>query len=263
MDAARDLPSERQRLNEAAWRPSRPELPYLPAVFLLVVEALLLVVPVLVLGAIFDFPDILREPAGDVLTRFNENPGPIRTAYYFFMLSSVVLIPIAVLLHQILTGGRSSALMNVATAFGVLTGMAQVLGFIRWPILMPFLADTFADPQSSPATRDAVLVTYESFSRYSGMAVGEHLGWVFTALWLGLISVEILRHPTFPRWMGLVGIATAIAFLVNTLEQFQIGAEDAFGLLNIAVNLVYDLWLIALAVVLFKIRSRSGTADRP
>ena len=234
------------------------DAPYALTGLLLIVEAVILAGSALVLGAIFDFPDILREPAGVVLERFNENPGSIRTTYYVFLLSSLLLIPIALLLHDLLGRGRAPVLLNIATAFGVLTGLTQLLGFIRWPIMMPYLANTWADPQSSQATRDAVVVTYETFNRYAGMAIGEHLGWVFTGLWLILLSVAMLDSPVIPRWMGLAGVVTGAAFLVSTLEQFRIGLEDELGLLSFAVNTVFSFWLIVLAVVLIRARSSVG-----
>lgn len=232
--------------------------PYQVTGLLLGLEAVILAVLALVLGAVFDFPDILREPADVVLTRFNENSSTIRTTYYAFIVSGVLLVPIALLLYRLLTRARSSALMDVATAFGILAGLTQVLGFVRWPIMMPYLADTYADPRSSQATRDAVAVTYEAFNRYAGMAIGEHLGWVFTAVWVGLISVAMLRFTVIPRLVGLVGIAIGIAFLVSTIEQLQIGFEDTLGLLNFAVNTVFSVWLIALAVILLRIRSSTA-----
>lgn len=243
--------------DRAGGRTGRDALPGVTGL-LLIVEAVILAVSALVLGAIFDFPDILREPAGVVLNRFNENPGSIRATYYVFLLSSLLLVPIALSLHDLLSRGRAPVLLNVATTFGILTGLTQLLGFIRWPIMMPYLADTYANPQSSQATRDAVVVTYETFNRYAGMAIGEHLGWVFTGLWLIFLSVVMVESPIVPRWMGLAGVVIGAAFLVSTLEQFRIGLEDELGLLNFAVNTVFSFWLIALAVVLFRARPSAG-----
>ena len=61
-----------------------------------------------------------------------------------------------------------------------LAGVAQVLGLIRWSFLVPSLADIYTDPESSPATRDSVAITFQAFQRYAGVAIGEHLGYLFT-----------------------------------------------------------------------------------
>lgn len=72
-----------------------------------ILPAVIAAVPFMVLGSVFDFPGILREPADVVLAKFSENPTTFRWAYYTFMLSSLVLVPIAVILGRVLgTGGR-------------------------------------------------------------------------------------------------------------------------------------------------------------
>ena len=53
----------------------------------------------------------------------------------------------------------------------------QFLGLIRWPFLVPYLARADAEPDASPARREAVDVVFQSFNRYLGVGVGEHLGY--------------------------------------------------------------------------------------
>lgn len=145
----------------------------------------------LVLGSVFDFPGILREPAAVVLATFDESQTTIRSAYYAFAMSSLLLIPMAVLLSRAVAP-RRDGLSRVAVVLGAAAGLTQLLGFIRWTIFVPFLADTYADPTTSPATREAVAVAYEIANRYLGMTVGEHLGWVFQGSWLLLVAVALI-----------------------------------------------------------------------
>jgi hypothetical protein len=220
------------------------------AAALLILEVLLVVIPSFVLQAAFDFPDILREPADVALARFSEEERTIRTAYYFYMLSGVVLIPLVIVLDRVL-GRRASVLLAVATVFGIVSGVTQFLGFARWPFMISFLAEAYADPQSSAATRDAAAVTYEAFNRYAGVAVGEHLGFLSGALWLVLFSLVVLDGRALPRWTGLAGIGVGVAILASTPEQFGF-ARDALGPLNLIAVTAYVLWLIALAVILVR-----------
>lgn len=224
-------------------------------------QSVLAVVAFVGLSAVFEFPDILREPAGDVLAKFSEDPTAIRT-YYLFTLSSVAFIPVAVLLHKTLAGGRAaSGPLIVATTFGVAMAITQIIGFVRWPIMVPYLAETYADPAASQATRDAVAVTYEAFNRYSGMAVGENLGFVLQGLWGLLLAGALARSPLFPRWAAPVGALSAVAVLVSTLEQFRFGAEDALGLVNAVGVTAFNFWLVALGVVLL-LRARARGRGR-
>ena len=94
-------------------------------------------------------------------------------------------------------------MVPLATAFGVLAAAVQFLGLIRWPYLVPYLARTFFDPSSSEATRDAVAVVFQAFHRYAGVAIGEHLGYLFTGLWTLLVGVAMTQGDVFPSgWAG-------------------------------------------------------------
>ncbi len=207
----------------------------------------------LVLGAAFDFPDILRLPAAEVLTKFNENPAAIRAAYYAFSWSSLLLIPLAVLLRRALrAGGRDEGSLAVAAALGLAAGLTQLLGFIRWTIFVPFLADAYADPATTPATRDALAVAYEFANRYLGMTIGEHLGWLFQGIWVVVLGVVLLRRQGALRWLGWVGLVIASTLLVGSLEQFQLGAEETLAILTSLGSTAFPFWLIGVAVVLMR-----------
>ena len=95
------------------------------------------------------------------------------------MLTAVLFVPLAVLVHKALTR-EDTPYMAVATTFGVIAGVVQFLGLVRWPFLVPYLADTYLDPASSAATRESVAVVFQAFNHYAGVAVGEHLGYLFT-----------------------------------------------------------------------------------
>ena len=74
-------------------------------------------------------------------------------------------------------GDADATLLAVATTVGVLAAAVQFLGLIRWPFLVPYLARAAADPDATPARLEAVDVVFQSFNRYLGVAVGEHLGY--------------------------------------------------------------------------------------
>ncbi|MEV1132161.1 DUF4386 family protein [Agromyces sp. NPDC049794] len=129
------------------------------------------------LGATFDYPDILDREAGEILTRFADAGSGTRVLWYLMLVSSLAFIPLAVLVHRNLRSrGRGSALNDLTAVIGVVAGVLQALGFARWTFAMPYLSDTYVDPATTAATRDAVVVTFEVFHRYLGGALGEHLG---------------------------------------------------------------------------------------
>jgi hypothetical protein len=194
---------------------------YLSAGILFIAMFILLNVANSILASSFNFPDILRQPPENALTLYQQNQGLIRPAYYLFALTGVLMIPISLLLHGILSN-KNSVLLTTATTFGVITGIVQVLGFIRWVFLAPFLVNTYFDPSSSQATKDAVLVMQEGFNRYAGVAVGEHLGWLFTGTWLVLLGIFVAqnRARVLKSWMGYAVISWGLMILISSTEQF-------------------------------------------
>jgi hypothetical protein len=65
------------------------------------------------LGRSFDYPRILRSPVGTILSRFQAGRLPLKLLWYGFMLTAVLLAPLAVLLGQVLA--RDGLESTVAT----------------------------------------------------------------------------------------------------------------------------------------------------
>jgi hypothetical protein len=169
------------------------------------------------LGRRFDYPDILRRPTGEILSRFRAGGVTLKLLWYGFMLTAVLLIPLAVLLGQVLARDGLE-IVPVATTIGVLAGVVQFLGLARWPFLVPELARAHADPASSEATREATRVAFEAFHRYLGVGIGVCLGYLFTGAWTVLIAVAMLQSSTFEAWLAWPGIIIALSLIVGSLE---------------------------------------------
>ena len=194
------------------------------------------------LSVTFEYPDILREPTGYVLRHFDAGGSGLVAIWYGFMLTAVLFVPLAVLVHKVLAR-EDTPYMAVATAFGVVAGVVQFLGLVRWPFLVPYLADTYLDPASSGATRESVAVVFQTFNQYAGVAVGEHLGYLFTGLWTVLVALAMFGSPLpFRRWLALLGMVSAAGVLVGTFEPA--GFEPAADIVVVG----YILWSIWLAL---------------
>jgi hypothetical protein len=79
----------------------------------------------------FEYPHILRKPSDYVLRRFHAGGAPVRRLWYAFAFSALLFTPVPVLLHQVFQPSAPSYLA-VGTVLGVLAGLVQVLGLIRW-----------------------------------------------------------------------------------------------------------------------------------
>jgi len=204
------------------------------------------------LAARFDYPDILRRPTSEVLARFRDGGTSLILLWWGFAMTAVLLSPLVVLLSSAIDDADGT-LLAVATTIGVLAAIVQFLGLVRWPFLVPYLAREDADPTASPARRDAIDVVFQSFNRYLGVAVGEHLGYALTGAWTTLAGVAMTQSSAVPSWLGFVGIVVGAVLTTCSLEF--VGRKETEGW-NLAAALTpptyvaWSLWLVATGVAL-------------
>ena len=214
---------------------------------LLIASAVLSIGGYLVLGTQFGWPAVLDEPGTSALDAFVASQAWVRFGFYLFLLSSLVLIPAAVGLHDLL-GRRSPTSVSVAV-FGVLGAFAQMLGWVRWPLAVPGLADAWTDPAATATQREATAATYDVLNGYAGGALGEHLGWLLQGIWAVGVAALLLRSGRTPRWFATLGLALAGAWAVAVPTGTAVGLETLeFWGLN--VYTAWYLWLLALGVLL-------------
>jgi hypothetical protein len=204
------------------------------------------------LGRRFDYPAILRQPTGEILSRFQTGGVTLKLIWHGFFLTAVAFVPLVVLVGQVLADDEL-VVVPLATTFGVLAAAVQFLGLIRWPYLVPYLARTFLDPSSSEATRDAVAVIFQAFHRTLGVAIGEHLGYLFTGLWTLLVGVAMTQGDIFPALLGWLGVVLGLSLIVGSFEFVGPFEETGWGLAGMLVPIAYitwSLWLVATGIML-------------
>jgi len=94
-------------------------------------------------------------------------------------------------------------------------------------------------------------VTFQTLNRYLGVAVGEHLGYLFTGLWTALASVALIQtdlvHPAF----GIIGLVLAPLFVLGSVEfvgAFEPSGWKLAGRLVPIAYIAWSLWLLALGI---------------
>jgi len=191
------------------------------------------------LAATFDYPDILRRPTHVVLTRFREGGTKLLLWWWGFTLTAAALAPLAVVV-ALAIDDAGDTLRVVGATLGALAALVQLLGLIRWPFLVPYLARVDADPESSPARREAIDVVFQSFNRYLGVAVGEHLGYLLTGAWTIVVSISLL--PVAPLWLVIVGIVVGASLLFGALEFLGPFEAKGWELAGTVVSIAYTVW---------------------
>ena len=204
------------------------------------------------LAAKFDYPDVLRRPTEEILERFRGGGSGLVLLWWAFAMTAVLLAPLAVLLAAVLTGA-DPVLLSLGSAIGVLAAVVQFLGLIRWPFLVPYLARAAAEPGVSAARKEAVDVVFQAFNRYLGVAVGEHLGYLFTGAWSILVGAAIMQGDVAPAWLGLAGILVGAVLALCSLEfvgPFERGGWKVAAALTPVAYIAWSLWLIATGVAI-------------
>jgi hypothetical protein len=223
----------------------------------LVAGALLIALPLAfnaafaLLAKRFDYPDILRRSTTEVLERFRSGGSALVLLWWGFALTAVLLAPLAVILASALRGA-DPALLAVGATTGVLAAVVQFLGLIRWPFLVPYLARVMADEAATPAQKAAVDVVFQSFHRFLGVAVGEHLGYLLTGAWSVLVGAAALQAG-LPAWLGITGILVGALLALCSLEfvgPFEREGWKPAARLTPFTYVVWSLWLITLGVAL-------------
>ena len=205
-----------------------------------------------VLGRTFDYPDILRRPTAEVLSRFRAGGSRLVLTWWGLAMSALLLVPAVVLLADPLDDANASV-VSLATTFGVLAAVVQLLGLVRWPFAVPHLARATADPSAGPEVLAAVDVTFQTLNRLFGVAIGEHLGYLFTGVWTGLVGIAFIQSDTLHPAFGIAGVLLAPLFLAGSAEfvgPFERGGWKVAGTLVPLTYLAWSLWLLMTGVAL-------------
>ncbi len=184
------------------------------------------------LGSVFNYPDVLQDPAEEILAAFREDEAAIVTFFVLLALSAALLAPIALILGRQIPGelGRWSVRIGIAAA------VVQVIGLMRWPLVVPFLAD-----------RDDT-DAFETVHTALGTVVGETFGYSLTAAWTVLIVRGLARHLA-GTWFAYLGYVSAALIAVGVLVPLDVPGADFANFLG---YVIWSLWLLAFAWLLWK-----------
>jgi hypothetical protein len=194
-----------------------------------------------VLGSVFQYPQILEEPTADILTVFRDHQGAVVTCFIVLVVSAALMAPAGFWLGR-LTGGT---LGRWIAGVGIAAAIVQVVGLQRWATLVPSISHDALDP----ARRADAENRFELWHNVLGKAIGETLGYALTATFTVLVVVA-LRRTILPRWLAVIGLVAAALIATGVL----IPLVGAASLTNFAGYVAWCAWMIAVAVVLFRVR---------
>jgi len=220
---------------------------------LLLLGVLLVMIPYTALTMLFDYPDVLRQPPGDVLTRFHAGGGRLIALWWLFAVGGLPLMQGYVLIGQKLEQQDSG--VRWATILGIISAITQIVGLLRWPFVVPVLATQYVNA-TDVATRQAAVVVFSALHQYGGVVLGEHIGQLLTIAYTVLISMVFARLHLFPRWVNYLGYGASVIYL---LAQGELVATviPGFPSWDLAGLLGSTLWLVWLMIIGIRFRSLS------
>jgi hypothetical protein len=218
--------------------------------FLLISAAVLANVGFTALGSIFNYPDVLDEPAGQVLGSFHDHQGAVSAWFSVLALSAALLAPIAIGVGRL----SSTPVMRIATRVGIAAAAVQVIGLMRWPILVPGYASDSVS--GSPGVAAHARDSFSTASDILGTGIGETLGYALTATWTVLVIVALGRQFA-GRWFRVLGMASAALVLVGVFSPLDLPVVDTA---NFFGYVMWSAWLVGFGVVMLLRERRVGAS---
>jgi hypothetical protein len=205
----------------------------------------LLFIPYTLLTVYFEYPDILRQPAGSVLGRFHAGGPALIWIWWSFAMAGLPLLTAFIRMGQL--HESASPWARTAVVLGVLSGILQVAGLLRWVFVVPVLARAHAE-SGSEAVRAAAEMAFQALHQFGGVILGEHLGQLFTILWTVLMARIFQQGRVFPAWLSYAAYLLSAIYLLAQAELFAT-VIPGFPVWEPAGFIGSTLWLLWLIVL--------------
>ena len=184
------------------------------------------------LGAAFDYPEVLKRPPAEALATFRAAQGVVSAWFLLLALGAALLAPVAIGVGRLSTHRA----MRLAVPVGVAAATVQVVGLLRWPLLVPGWA------------ADNDVQAFTTANRVLGNLVGETFGYLLTAAWTGLVLVALGAAFAGRLFVVLGGVA-AVLILLGVFSPLEIPVVD---LANFVGYVLWSVWLLIFAAVLVR-----------
>lgn len=217
---------------------------------LLILAAVLANLGFTALGGVFNYPDVLNEPAGKVLASFRDHRSAVSGWFIVLALASALLAPVAIGVGRLST----KRAMRFAVPVGIAAAAVQVIGLLRWPLLVPGYASDAAS--SNPDVASSARDSFTTASDILGTGIGETLGYILTAVWTVLVVVALGRKYA-GRWFQGLGVVSAVLVFVGVLSPLELPVIDTANFIG---YVLWSVWLIAFGVLILVHERRTASA---
>jgi hypothetical protein len=202
----------------------------------------------------FNYPAVLDGSAAEVLPKLLATGSTGRAVWALYGFLPLLLVPAGVGAYYALRDGHEGS-MVVALLFVLLATVSMMLGLLRWPSIHWSLAT--AQASGGAGEQAAIAAVFAGLNSYLGNYLGEFLGELCLSVFFLLSSLAMLAKPArFPRWVGYLGVITAVAGLIGMFRNVS-GVVNPVSALN---NYLLPLWMIIFGVALVRDAARERAA---
>jgi len=221
-----------------------------------IIGAVLVNIPYTLLIMNFDYPDILRAPTAQILSRFQAGGDALIYTWLAFAWVGLPLLLGVIMLKRVLEP-ESSHFLDTATTLGVVGSFVQVIGFLRWVFVVPVLARLFTNPMTDSVTKASISTVFVAVHQYGGVILGEHLGQFLTILWMSMISGILYKSKMFSKWVAWLGWFASAVYLLAQTELFATAIPDfpEVSWAGFYGSILWLVWMIVVGVYLVKFKT--------
>ncbi len=221
---------------------------------LFITGAVLINVPYTLLIMNFEYPDILREPAGDILTQFHAGGTSLIFTWLAFawigipIILAILIYPRAVGVKRLRLAGHRHSHRRHRLVW------CKSLDLLRWVFVVPVLANIYVDPTASAAAREAAVIAFQTIHQYGGVIFGEHLGQLFSIAWTLTLCAAAWQLRLFSRWLAGFGVVSALIYLLAQTELFAtvIPGFPVVAEAGLVGSILWILWIIGVGFSLLR-----------
>ena len=205
-------------------------------------------IPYTILTITFDYPDILRLDPAEILVKFREGGHSLIFTWWLFAILGLPMVIAYVQLGKELED--KSPAMRWITVLGVTGLFAQLIGLLRWAFVVPILAEQYF---IGDATEKEIAVSlFRVIHQYGGVVLGEHLGQLFTIIWVMGISYILNAQKLVKPWMTMLGYGSSAIYILAQAELVAtvIPGFPVWDLAGFIGSTLWLIWLIAIGILL-------------
>ncbi|AEE52804.1 DUF4386 domain-containing protein [Haliscomenobacter hydrossis] len=217
---------------------------------LFILGALGVFIPYTILNITFDYPDILRQDVGLVLTKFHQGGNTLILTWWLF---AILGLPMLVAYKQLgMKLENKSVSVSWLTTIGIIGLVVQMIGLLRWTFVVPILASNYY--LGNDTTKEIAKAMFQVVHQYGGVVLGEHLGQLFTIIWVIGITRVLQVNKLVPVWINWLGYGSSFVYLFAQAELFAtvIPSFPVWDMAGFVGSTLWLVWLISLGVDLIR-----------